>query len=90
MNKFHLKKSLKFIILSYSIIYLGNNPTEQELQDMINETDEDGSGTMDFYEFCTLMAKVRHSVDTEEEIREAFRCFSKNAAGAIPEQVWIL
>jgi len=34
---------------------LGQNPTEAELQDMINEVDADGNGTIDFPEFCTLM-----------------------------------
>jgi hypothetical protein len=29
---------------------LGQNPTEAELQDMINEVDVDGSGTIDFPE----------------------------------------
>ncbi len=53
---------------------------------MINETDMDGSGTMDFDEFCVLMARMLNEVDTEEEIREAFRCFDKNAQGSIPEQ----
>ncbi len=36
---------------------LGQNPTEAELQDMINEVDADGNGTIDFPEFCTLMAR---------------------------------
>jgi calmodulin len=30
---------------------LGQNPTEAELQDMINEVDADGNGTMDFPEY---------------------------------------
>ena len=36
---------------------LGQNPTETELQDMINEVDTDGSGTIDFPEFLNLMAR---------------------------------
>eukprot|EP00976_Prorocentrum_cordatum_P032308 656961-Prorocentrum_minimum.AAC.2 len=36
---------------------LGQNPTEAELQDMINEVDADGNGTIDFPEFLSLMAK---------------------------------
>lgn len=36
---------------------LGQNPTEAELQDMVNEVDADGSGTIEFPEFLNLMAK---------------------------------
>lgn len=36
---------------------LGQNPTEAELQDMINEVDADGNGTIDFPEFINLMAR---------------------------------
>lgn len=37
---------------------LGQNPTEAELQDMINEVDADGNGTIDFPEFLSLMARL--------------------------------
>jgi calcium-binding protein CML len=36
---------------------LDQNPTEEELQDMINEVDADGNGTIEFAEFLNLMAK---------------------------------
>merc|ERR1712118_262062 len=40
---------------------LVQNPTEAELQDMINEVDADGNGTIDFPEFLSLMArKMKH------------------------------
>uniref|UniRef100_A0A8D0EI66 EF-hand domain-containing protein n=1 Tax=Strix occidentalis caurina TaxID=311401 RepID=A0A8D0EI66_STROC len=52
---------------------LGQNPTEAELQDMVGEVDADGSGTIDFPEFLSLMARKMRDTDSEEEIREAFR-----------------
>lgn len=52
---------------------LGQNPTEAELQDMINEVDADGNGTIDFPEFLNMMARKMQDTDTEEEIREAFK-----------------
>lgn len=36
---------------------LDQNPTEEELQDMITEVDADGNGTIEFAEFMNLMAK---------------------------------
>ena len=33
------------------------NPTEAELQDMINEVDADGNGTIDFPEFLTMVSQ---------------------------------
>jgi len=62
---------------------LGQNPTEQELLDMINEVDMDGSGSIDFPEFLTLMSRKMHDNETEEEIKEAFRVFDKNGDGFI-------
>ena len=52
---------------------LGQNPTEAELQDMINEVDADGNGTIDFPEFLSLMARKMKDTDTEEELIEAFK-----------------
>jgi calmodulin len=62
---------------------LGQNPTEAELQEMINEVDTDGNGTIDFPEFLKMMAKKMHDTDTEEEIREAFKVFDKDGNGLI-------
>uniref|UniRef100_A0A8C6G6P8 EF-hand domain-containing protein n=1 Tax=Mus spicilegus TaxID=10103 RepID=A0A8C6G6P8_MUSSI len=57
---------------------LGQNPTEAELQDMINEVDAASNGTIDFPEFLTMMARKMKDTDSEEEIREAFRVFDKD------------
>ncbi|BEI85296.1 hypothetical protein CcaverHIS002_0506970 [Cutaneotrichosporon cavernicola] len=62
---------------------LGQNPTQAELEDMINEVDADGNNSIDFAEFMTLMARKMHDTDSEEEIREAFKVFDKNNDGHI-------
>lgn len=76
---------------------LGQNPTEQELLDMVNEVDIDGSGTIDFAEFCQMMKrmnKVRYKNEKlnnisniqendSEMIREAFRVFDRDGNGYI-------
>merc|ERR1719245_613305 len=51
----------------------GWNPTELELQEMINEIDQDGNGSISFDEFVWLMTREIHDSDIEEEIREASR-----------------
>uniref|UniRef100_A0A7I4ASK6 EF-hand domain-containing protein n=1 Tax=Physcomitrium patens TaxID=3218 RepID=A0A7I4ASK6_PHYPA len=62
---------------------LGQNPTEAELQDMINEVDADGNGTIDFPEFLNLMARKMKDTDSEEELKEAFKVFDKDQNGFI-------
>lgn len=62
---------------------LGQNPTEAELQDMINEVDADGNGTIDFPEFLTMMARKMKDTDSAEEIKEAFKVFDKDGNGYI-------
>ena len=62
---------------------LGQNPTEAELQDMINEGDTGGDGVLDFPEFATLVDGKMKETDSEEEIREAFKIFDKDGNGFI-------
>ncbi|KAJ3737289.1 hypothetical protein DFJ43DRAFT_1047097 [Lentinula guzmanii] len=62
---------------------LGQNPTEAELQEMINEVDTDGNGFVDFPEFLSMMARKMKDIDSEEEIKEAFRVFDKDGNGFI-------
>ena len=62
---------------------LGQNPSEAELEDMINEIDRDGSGTIDFVEFCYMMVKQMQGVNPEEEHVEAFRVFDRDGNGNI-------
>ncbi|XP_034662746.1 calmodulin-related protein 97A-like [Drosophila subobscura] len=62
---------------------LGQNPTEAELQDLVNEVDIDGNGEIDFNEFCSMMSKQIRETDTEEEMREAFKIFDRDLDGFI-------
>eukprot|EP01012_Entosiphon_sulcatum_P036090 TRINITY_DN45943_c0_g1_i1.p1 TRINITY_DN45943_c0_g1~~TRINITY_DN45943_c0_g1_i1.p1 ORF type:complete len:153 (-),score=39.45 TRINITY_DN45943_c0_g1_i1:87-545(-) len=62
---------------------LGLNPSEDELYDMVLEVDQDGSGTIDFPEFLTLMARKIFNTDPEAEVKAAFKIFDVNGDGTI-------
>ena len=62
---------------------LGANPTQNELQKMINDVDQDGSGKIEFKVFLELFVKKMKDPDTEEDLIEAFKIFDKNGNGII-------
>ena len=62
---------------------LGQNPTEEELKQMIREVELDGNGTIDFKEFLCLMVKKMKDTDTDEELLEAFKVFDRDGNGFI-------
>ena len=62
---------------------LGQNLSEAEIQDMMNEVDIGGNGTIEFDEFLYMMSRQLHEGDTEEEIIDAFRVFDKDGDGKI-------
>ena len=45
------------------------------IQDMVNQVDKDGTGSIDFPEFLMMMAMKADSENAEDEIREAFQVF---------------
>ena len=51
---------------------LGQNPTDEELEEMIKEVDVDQNGTVDFSEFLTMMAGQMKENDAEEEMQEVW------------------
>jgi calmodulin len=62
---------------------LGQNPTDSELTEMINEVDLNGDGTIEFKEFLGLMVRKMKDTDTEEELFEAFKVFDRDGNGFI-------
>ncbi|KAG5626770.1 hypothetical protein H5410_011988 [Solanum commersonii] len=56
---------------------LGQNPTEAELKDMINEVDADGNGTIDFPEFLNMMARKMKDTDSGRSSRKLCECLTR-------------
>ncbi|OAY42108.1 calmodulin-like protein 11 isoform X2 [Manihot esculenta] len=74
---------ITFEELATAIKSLDQNPTEEELQSMINEVDVDGNGTIEFGEFLNLKARKMKETEAEEELKEAFKVFDKDQDGYI-------
>ncbi|KAM7435700.1 Troponin C [Porites harrisoni] len=62
---------------------LGENPTENELQSIINVVDMDENGVMDFQEFVQLMSKKNQYGLDATEAKEAFRIFDRDDRGYV-------
>ena len=62
---------------------LGQNPTEAEVQDLINAVDDDGNGTIEFEEFVAMMAQKVQEPDTEDDLRQAFKVFDPTNQGTV-------
>ncbi|OHT01837.1 calmodulin [Tritrichomonas foetus] len=60
---------------------IGQNPSDNELQEMIKQADADGSGTIQFEQFLKLMSAQKSEGESLEEIIEAFRVFDTDGDG---------
>nr|CAD1822492.1 unnamed protein product [Ananas comosus var. bracteatus] len=68
---------------------LGQEATEEELQDMIREVDGNGNGTIEFGEFLILMSKKMKEINSDEELKEAFKVFDRDEnAEECDDQSW--
>jgi len=68
------------------MIAMGQEFDEKQLRKLIRKFDADGSGKLEFEEFCALVYTVSNTVDKEtleKELREAFRLFDKEGNGFI-------
>ena len=62
---------------------LGQNPSFQEINQMIEEVDEDKNGEITFLEFLGLLARRMKEADPEDELLEAFKVFDRDGNGKI-------
>lgn len=62
---------------------LGQNPDGDEIEEMVDDADEDGSGSINFPEFVGLMMKKQQGGQTKDEIKQAFRVFDKDGSGYV-------
>ena len=60
---------------------VGYRCTEDEVDDMISEIDEDGNMEIDFDEFVTMMSRKPEALRDPTEISAAFKIFEKNFDG---------
>ena len=70
---------------------LGEKLTDSDIQDMINEADFEGNGTITFESFVKLLDGKLRSEEVQEEIIETFKKFDVDNNGLIgPEDIYNL
>merc|ERR1712176_1209874 len=62
---------------------MGQNPTEDELLNLVLEVDVDGNGTIEFDEFISMMKKKASEIEEEADLKEAFKIFDRDKDGFI-------
>merc|ERR1719248_116714 len=62
---------------------LGFEPKQEEIDKMVRDVDDDGSGSVDFPEFLDMMAHKILNRDPIEEINKAFKLFDDDNTGKV-------
>ena len=75
---------LNYLQLINAITYrkmniLGQNPEPDEIEEMVDEADADGSGSINFPEFIELMLKKQAGSQTKDEIKQVI----------MPDHLWL-
>lgn len=65
---------------------LGQTLSEGEMEEIVNEVDTDGNGSIDFKEFLGLMVRKMREIDSEDELRDAFKVFDRDGNNFISAQ----
>merc|ERR1711892_359002 len=70
-------------LLGQLLRFVGENPSDAEVQDLMNEVDVGAVGSFKFPNFLAMMLRKIDEISGEEEIREAFKVFDSNGDGFI-------
>merc|ERR1712062_740864 len=62
---------------------LGFEPKQEEIDKMVRDVDDDGSGSVDYPEFLEMMAHKILNRDPVEEIDKAFKLFDDDQTGRV-------
>ncbi|KAK3612321.1 hypothetical protein CHS0354_011039 [Potamilus streckersoni] len=68
--------------LSEMLASMGKNPTDQDLEEMVNCA----PGPINFTMFLTMFGEKLNGTDPEDVIKNAFACFDEDNSGYIPEE----
>ena len=55
---------------------IGFVPSDEEIDSLVRDVDSDGSGSLEFYEYCILAAQLDMGEQSEAELRDAFLLWS--------------
>ncbi|GAN06810.1 calmodulin [Mucor ambiguus] len=64
---------------------LGQNHTNEELKNLINDVDSDNNGRIDFNEFLIIVSRMKGNDETENDLLEAFKIFDEDQDGNITQ-----
>merc|ERR1712199_134137 len=62
---------------------LGFEPKKEEIAKRAKEMDKDGDATVDFEEFCVMLAEKMNQKDGKDEMLKGFKLFDDDNTGSI-------
>merc|ERR1712050_259478 len=75
-------------VLGQLLRFVGENPSDADVQDLMNEVDTGSTGSFKFPNFLSMMLRKIDEINAEAEIREAFKVFDSARAGVCDGKSW--